>query len=115
MNNQVLLFDKKQFKGVKMFSDSTAEEEILKGVEVELLQHTPSGPAHERILSEICGAHFFFKTLRAGKSSIVYYIRPFDHSLVNGGMMYTSAGSLISAIISRGLLLKNVRTIVGRH
>lgn len=100
------LFSKhKKSKDSKLF-------EAFKGIEVDLFSYTIAPDKFHEIIQFVCGEHFDVKLQPEAKEDYVtYYIAPKDSCLVDGGMMYSSAGSIISALISRGFLIKGYWTV----
>lgn len=82
----------------------------LKGIEVDLFSYKVSSCSIEKLINESCGQHFEVSQLNSSQFS--FHIQPKDYCLVNGGMMYTSAGTIVSSLNSKGVLVKELRAIV---
>lgn len=89
---------------------TTSDVRVLKGIEIDVFSHKINNDHFENVIQETCGSHFSFSKIRVAKDANTFYIRPLDHCLVEGGMMYTSAISIISSLSVKGLLVKGFRT-----
>lgn len=98
-------------EGVQLAQRRTSSDVcVLAGIEVDVFSHKINNDHFESVLQETCGSHFSFKKIRIAPDTNTFYIRPLEHCLVEGGMMYTSAISIISSLSSKGLLVKGFRT-----
>lgn len=88
------------------------EGSSLKGIEVSLFSLRISLDEYETNVTEVCDTHFQYKVLSISENgTMTVYISPKEYCRVNGGMMYTSAGSILSDLVSSGFLVKSFRTI----
>ncbi len=88
------------------------ETNILKGIELSLFSYRVSLKDYESTLKEVCNTHFQYQILSVSEAGVMtVYISPEDYCLVDGGMMYKSAGSIISELVKRSLLIKGMRTV----
>lgn len=83
----------------------------LKAVEVDLFSYQLDASDFELKLLEICGNQFKYEKKQTSDIHTTFYITPEDHCLVEGGMMYKSAGSILADLTSHGFLIKGFRTI----
>jgi hypothetical protein len=111
MNNLNGLTSYNTHEGVLYSNRRTLPEAwILKGMEIDIFSHQVNNDLFENVLSEICSTNFGFKKIRIAPCTSTFYISPMDHCLVEGGMMYTSAISILSSLSSKGILVKSFRT-----
>jgi hypothetical protein len=93
-------------------SKTAAESKPFKGIEVDLFSHTIIQEDFCDLISEVAGNHFdIVRQPGADKSYATFYIAPKDYALIEGGMMYTTAGRIITDLISKGLLIKGYWTV----
>lgn len=85
----------------------------LKAVEVDLFSYQLDAADFELKLREICGNQFKYEKKHSTEIYTTFYITPEDHCLVEGGMMYKSAGSILADLTSHGFLIKGFRTVEG--
>lgn len=90
-----------------------SEQRILKGIEIDVFSYRIPESRFKQVLDEVCGEHCNIDDLptKARKPSASFFITPKDFCLVDGGMMYTSAMSILSQLTSKGLLIQEFRTI----
>lgn len=89
------------------------EENILLGVELTVFSYDHPVSDFEPILEDICGTHFMYEVLSITEDcKMTVFVRPRQHCLVNGGMMYKSAGSIIKDVFARGFLIQSMNAIV---
>jgi hypothetical protein len=90
--------------------DDTSRKMI--GVEVDLFSYKVPATKFEHVLAEVCGEQFDFDALDGHSNETVsFFITPKDYCLVDGGMMYTSAVSILKKITDKGLLVEEFRTV----
>ncbi|XOV68487.1 MAG: hypothetical protein ACFHU9_04770 [Fluviicola sp.] len=98
--------------GKKHKSKSVIPSEIFRGIEVDLFSYTVAPDRFQEIIQSVCGEHFDVRLQpEVSEDFATYYIAPKEYCLVEGGMMYSSAGSIISELISRGFLIKGYWTV----
>lgn len=110
-NNQE---EAKTFKvfGKRGTSKKSKSSETFKGIEVDLFSYTIAPDNFQKSIAAICGEHFdVVLQPEVSEDYATFYIAPKDYCLVEGGMMYTSAGSIMSELISRGFLIRGYWTI----
>jgi len=82
---------------------------VLSHIDVVVMKHQFITSNIEFICREICNTHFEYQIESyENNSSHKISIRPKEHCLVEGGMMYKSAGSIISKMIENGLMIKTM-------
>ena len=90
---------------------ATRNEGKLKGIELSLFSYQIDPVRYHRIFSEVCGTHFHYRITIQHDSSLRVLVAPHDHCLVEGGMMYTSAGYIMATLHERGFLIRGYQTI----
>lgn len=87
---------------------------ILKGIDVSLFSYQVSLDNYENKIKEVCGTHFEYRISSiSDEGAMTVFISPKEFCLVDGGMMYKSAGSIIADFIEKGFLIKDMRAIEG--
>lgn len=98
--------------GTSFWNYENIEGSTLKGIELSLFSFQVSLKDYESLLEKVCGTHFQYQILSISEvGAMTVYISPEDYCLIEGGMMYKSAGNIISELVKRGLLIKGMRTI----
>ena len=91
---------------------SAKQSETFKGIEVDLFSYSLAPDKFQGVIETVCGEHFeVVLQPEVSDDYATFYIAPKEYCLVDGGMMYTSAGSIISKLISRGFLIKGYWTV----
>ena len=90
-----------------------AQGSILKGIELSIFSYQIHIDEYERCLREVCGTHFQYERRWVShKGVMTVFISPRDFCLVEGGMMYKSAGSIISDLLNEGFFIQSMNAIV---
>lgn len=93
-------------------STNAAESKPFKGIEVDLFSHNIPQEDFNNLITEVAGNHFdVTRQPDVEDSYATFYIAPKDYALIEGGMMYTTAGRIITDLISKGLLIKGYWTV----
>ncbi|MCR9172621.1 MAG: hypothetical protein NXI10_09025 [bacterium] len=101
-----------QFFGRTKKANREKSLEAFKGIEVDLFSYSIAPDKFEDEVKNVCGEHFYVHLQSdVSEDYATFYITPKDYCLVDGGMMYTSAGSIISELITRGFLIKGYWTV----
>lgn len=90
-------------------SFSYDDRDILRGITLKLFSESPN--ITERTKA-IIGNHFICKIEQLDTQSIRVTICPKEYCLVNGGMMYKTAGTIIANLISNGIFVRSMDTII---
>lgn len=85
---------------------------ILKGIELDLFSYHLAENDFENKLAEACGQHFICELIKKDVKHSTYYITPQEYSLVNGGMLYKSAGNIVSKLTNKGILIAGMREVI---
>jgi hypothetical protein len=95
---------------IDLFED---EKNVLLGIELTLFSYEHAVSDFETLLEQICGTHFRYEVLSITEDcKMTVFVRPREHCLVEGGMMYKSAGSIIKDVFARGFLIQAMNAIV---
>lgn len=94
-------------------NSSTAEEsKAFKAIEVDLFSYNVHEGNYQRVIAQVAGDHFtVVRQPDVSESYATFCIAPKDYALVDGGMMYTTAGRIIADLIGRGFLIQGYWTI----
>lgn len=97
-------------------SNNALIKKKLKAVELDLFSYRVPVSEFEGVLAKVCGQQFKFDKLNndIGHSGS-FMIAPQDHCLVDGGMMYTSAASIVKQLSEKGLLIMRYKAIIADH
>ncbi len=88
-------------------------DSTLKAVELSLFSYQLPFTGYESFLKEVCGTAFRYEIKSVSEEGVMtVLIAPHDFCLVEGGMLYKSAGSIISSLIENGFLIHAMATVV---
>lgn len=91
---------------------SSAKTNVLKGIELDLFSYQLNEDDFVKKLREACGTHFMCELVSNDEKHSTYYITPHEYSLVNGGMLYKSAGNIVSKLSDKGILIAGMREVI---
>ncbi len=84
----------------------------LKGIEIDLFSHKIHEGNYQRVISQVVGEHFtVIRQPDVSEAYATFSIFPKDYALIEGGMMYTTAGRMVSDLINRGFLIQGFWTV----
>lgn len=86
----------------------------LSSIVLEVFSYRYSKGELKECLKQICGQAFTFRIVEEFNPSVPklkVHLAPQEYCLVNGGMMFTSAGALISDMHQKGLCISHVKMI----
>lgn len=90
----------------------TTKSNVLKGIELDIFSYQLNEQQLVDRLNEACGAHFICKRIKQDEKNSTFYITPHEYALVNGGMLYKSAGNIVSKLTSKGILIAGMREVI---
>lgn len=90
-----------------------SSRETFVGIEIDLFSYSIAPDNFLSTIQSVCGEHFDVQLQpEVSDKFTTIYIAPKEYCLVDGGMMYSSAGSIISNLVSKGFLIKGYWTIL---
>lgn len=94
-------------------SKETSNDDVtLSAIELRLFSYNIDEENFQQVIEAVAGNHFIVTKIEEKHNEFsTFRIAPQDYCLIEGGMMYTSAGSIISELISRGFLIKGYNAL----
>lgn len=96
-------------KSDKLSTLFTPDGDTLQGIVLSLV--SPDPEIIDRI-TEVIGGHFHLEFGLFSENSVSVTIKPKDYCLVDGGMMFRTAGCIITRLLDHGIFIQSMDTIL---